>query len=211
MRKTARLLISAALLLSVTGCGARETAADTVNAFWSALENGDVETAKSYASDQAYQELETLNAAGDSLIAMAESYDLPEETVKVMNEFSANVIKVTYRSHNVISSKEISKDEYEVTASVQVADPASLTSALSEIDYQAELGNYQDEIVNAVTQEGLQQAYGKVFLLIFSYLNEHVDEISEKLSYTDNEVVMKVIRNEAGKWLITDITGQMKN
>lgn len=211
MKKTARLLMCAALLLSVTGCGAKETAADTVNAFWSALENGDVETAKNYVSDQAYQEIETLNAAADSLIAMTESYDLPEDTVKVINEFSANVIRVTYKSHNVISSKEISKDEYEVTASVQVADPVSLTSALSEIDYQAELGNYQDEIVNAVTEEGIQQAYGKVFLLIFSYLNEHVEEISEKLSYTDNEVVMKVIRNESGKWLITDITGQGKN
>lgn len=195
----------AALLVSLTGCGAKETAADTADAFWTALENGDLETAKTYASEKALEELEEMNSAGESLIAMTESYQLPEDTVEVINEFSANVIKVTYQSHSIISSKEISKDEYEVTVSVSVADPVSLSSALSAIDYQSELSKYQDEIVNAVAEEGIEKAYGKVFLLIFTYMNEHVDEITEGLNYSDNETVMKVVRNEEGKWLITDI------
>ena len=51
----------------------------------------------------------------------------------------------------------------------------------------------------------MEKAYGRLFDLIFTYLNENLSSITGSLTYNDNEIIMKLKQNEDGKWLITSV------
>lgn len=204
MNRTARKMIAASAVIALCGCSADNAVRNTVDTFWNAMSAGEIEAAKELVSSELYESLDVMNSAADSLISVTDDMTLSEETQKVIDDFTSSVVKISYGNHKIISLQETGEDEYEAKVSVEVADPESLQSALSEIDYESQLEGYQDEIMEIMSSEGIVQAYSRMFEIIFAFLNEHLDEIASKVRYAEQTVSMKVVKTE-GKWLITQI------
>ncbi len=79
MRKICAVL-SAGLCLLLAGCTGSSGPEDTAGAFWQAMENGDLQKAAGFVSEEAEEYMQSLSGSMDSLVETAESYDLSEET-----------------------------------------------------------------------------------------------------------------------------------
>lgn len=204
MNKMIKAVLSAALISSLYGCASEsDQVADTVNSFWAALEKGDLEAAKSYSSETVYEQVDSLGTSISGIISDAEEYNLPEDTAAVIAEFVDHTIAMTYNGHTITSQTKTADDEYEVRASVSVCDSASLEEAIQSIDYGTELDQYQDEILKVMAEEGMEKAYIRMYTILFTYMNEHIEELSSGLRYTDSDVILTVKKQPDKKWLIT--------
>lgn len=204
MNKTTNILISAAALVTLCGCSADQAVRKTADSFWNAMSAGEIEKAKSYVLPEMYGSFDSMSSAADDLITAGQEIEVSEETQKTIDEFSSNIVRITYGNHKIDSLQEISDDEYEVIVSLQVASADSLQSALEEVDYQSHVNEYQEEIITIMNSEGLQKAYSRMYELIFSYLNDNVDQIASKLQYYDQSAKMTIVKKD-GKWLISKI------
>lgn len=204
MRKICAVL-SAGMCLMLAGCAGNSGPEDTAGAFWQAMENGDLQKAAGFVSEEAEEYMQSLSGSMDSLVETAESYDLSEETAGKIRTYTSNIMKITYGGHTVQDSAETSEEEYEVTVTVRSADPASFKSAMEQLDYAAAADQYKDEIMQIMNEEGISKAYARLFDIIFEYLNDNLSSITGSLTYNDNPVVMTVKKNKENKWLITGV------
>lgn len=204
MRKICAVL-SAGLCLMLAGCAGGSGPEDTAGAFWQAMEEGDLQKAAGFVSEEAEEYMQSLSGSVDSLVETAESYDLSAETAGKIQTYTSNIMKITYGGHAVQGSAEISENEYEVTVNVRSVDPVSFKNAMEQLDYAAAADQYKDEIMQIMNEDGINKAYARLFDIIFEYLNDNLSSITGKLTYNDNPVVMTVKKNEDGRWLITGV------
>lgn len=204
MNKSANILISAAALITLCGCGAEQAVKKTADSFWNEMSAGELENAKNYVTPGMFDSFDSMSSAADSLITISHEFEISEEAQKAIDEFSSNIVRVTYGDHKIISLKEISADEYEVIVSLQIASPASLQGALEGVDYQAHVDEYQNEILDIMASEGLDQAYSRMYELIFTYLNDNLNQIASGLQYYDQKAKMTLVKKDR-KWLIEKI------
>ena len=204
MNKMIKILISAAAVITLCGCSAQSTVKKTVDSFWNEMSAGELEKAKSHVTPEMFASFDSMSSAADHLITISQEFEISEKAQKTIDEFSSNIVRVTYGDHKILSLKEISADEYEVIVSLQIASPASLQGALEGVDYQAHADEYEEEILEIIAAEGLDQGYSRMYELIFTYLNDNLNQIAAGLQYYDQNTKMTVVKKDR-KWLIKKI------
>ena len=204
MNKIKTILISAAAVITLCGCSAQQTVKKTVDSFWNEMSDGELEKAKSHVTPEMFASFDSMSSAADHLITISQEFEISEKAQKTIDEFSSNIVRITYGDHKIVSMKQISADEYEVIVSVQIASPASLQGAMESVDYQAHVDEHQEEILEIIAAEGLDQGYSRMYELIFTFLNDNLNQIASGLQYYDQNTKMTLVKKE-GKWLIEKI------
>lgn len=206
MKKKIITVLSALSWLAMSACSSVSKPQDTVDTFWKAMENGDLQTAEGLVSESAEEYMQNLAGSADALTESLGAYDqLSEETAEKIRTYASNIVRITYGSHFIQDTVKISDTEYEVTVNVKSADLVSLQSAMARLDYSEAVGPYQEEITRLMNEGNLQEAYGRLFDLVFDYCNDRLPAIAGSLTYHDNLIVMNVQKSEDGIWRITDV------
>ena len=205
MKKSKAIMVSVLGALGLCACSAQNTVTKTVDAFWDAMDKGNIEEVQKLLSEDLYESVWDVGSDAFALISQAEAMDISEETQAAVSEFASHELRITYGGHEIVSIEEVSDTEYKAVVNVETADPDSLNEALAKLDYESELNKYRDEIIEIMNSEGVEAAYSRMFGIIFSWLNTQVDGIEAGLTYTEQSADMIINRDESGKWIITSL------
>ena len=205
MKKLGTLLLTLVLAFTLCACDTeKKEAVKTVDAFYSALEEGSARKAQNYMSDDLQSSLSSLTASIQSIEDMADQYGAEDETNNKLNDAFASVIRLCVKSHKINKTEKVSSSQYKVTVDVEMLDPDDISNALSTLDMNSFMTDISDQVMEKYSSEGEKAAQDFVMSSMADWISKNYTSALSALSYS-HETVTVTVENQNGAWLITDM------
>ena len=203
MRKYFRISLVSAAAVILCGC-LRSPAGTAADKYYTALEQGDAETAVSFFSDSAGDELENFRRMTGGIREMVSGYGLEEETVTELDTLLRTIVSGSYKSHSIKSEEKISDTEYLITAEAEVITDESSAACLNALDYDSFYSETEAEREEILQKEGEEAARRFTIVNMIHALNRSAPGAYENAAYETNTFRITMIR-EGEDWKIAGI------
>ena len=203
MKKLFITVLSAFLFL--TGCSAESNIRKTVDEYYQALEDGDIDTASQYLNDD---ETDTLKESISSLEEVKKEFkdaDTEKSVIHEIDDLEEKIVKATWQSHTIDSIK--TKSDTSATASVTVRGVTAedMTTAISSIDYNSFYEDVADDTQKVMSEKGEKEAEKYLYKEMASFLKDKVTDALKDTKAKKQKYTVKLEKKNAG-WIITDIS-----
>lgn len=217
MNRTAgSVLLSVLLCFSAAGCSAENTGKDdisevknTVDAYLTALENGDPKGSAEYLSENDEGELLTdeFYSQTEPIQEIFNYAEMTDELKDQFDHFIGQIITLSFQSHEIGEVTQISDNEYQVHAEITSVDYDDISYAARSL-----LSSGRDQILTEEKKKELKQIYDEqgqtaldnaILKEMFDYMTVHFNEITENCSEIRINTVFTVTK-ENDAWKITD-------
>lgn len=216
IKKLLLTLVTGILCVALTGCGAqREEITTTINTFFTALTDGDWNTALSMCSEDVLAELDIMQ--GDNLEAyFYDSLGVDKEKISAeaqaavsafMDNITANMVQ-DYKINNIVVSKgegtaSVTVTAYDENASDPFSDPALEEKATSLMEAYTE--ENMDSLLQIYMTEGEEGMIIAMFNDLMPELLDAMSDVLTDLETTETTLYLKVIKVD-DTWMITNPT-----
>lgn len=203
MKKLLIAVLSAFLLL--TGCSAESSVKKTVNAFYEALESGDMDTASQYLNDE---ETKALNESISSLEEVKKEFrdsDTEKSVINKIDDLEKQIMKATWQSHSIDSVKTKSDTSATAEVTVKGVSAEDMNTAISSIDYNSFYSEVADQTQKVMNEKGEKEAEKYLYQQMASFLQEKVTDALKDTKSGKQKYTVKLEKKNAG-WMITGIT-----
>ena len=210
MNKVMKLLASAALAFSLVGCGSsaanndEEQARKVADDFWTALEKGDPDTARTYVVGDAKDSLDSMLSGIESVTTSFGDEDVSgmEDKFKAL---ITSIVSLTFKDHTIDAVTKDSDTAYTVKSTVNLVDDNTMDSFTESEEYNKFMSDLITEVMeyseSHTEEETTQLMIGK----ILDFMTTGFDSIKETASYSPNTATLKIEKQEDA-WVITEFT-----
>ncbi len=219
-RLAGSFLLSVLLCFSMSGCAAENTAEqagtddvsevrNTVDAYLSALEDGDLQKSADYLTDNSKVHLlmEEYEQQTSPILEIFGDIEMTDELKNQYEHFADQIVTLSFRSHEIGEVTKISDTEYHVQADITSVDYDDVSHAVRSF-----LSSGRDQILTEEKKKELKKIYDEqgqtaldnaILSEMFDYMTLHFDEIAKDCSTVKITAVFTVTK-ENDVWKISD-------
>lgn len=210
MKKILKALFAGILAISLTACAANATESavkNTVNSYFVSLEEGNLDDAYKYVSDNATTDFSSLKNIEESMNDMIAQYDVSDSTKKLFTDAFSQIIKLCVQSHKITKVEKVSDTEYNVSVDASILDSDTISEAVQNIDYNSFISGISSKVMEKYTSEGETAAAEYMMSSMATWFATNYTDALKNLKASAKSVVITVDQ-EDNNWLITSMTDE---
>ncbi len=211
MKKLWKLVAAGLLVCSLGACNKKEEEKETagkaeaiavVDTFWTALEEGDIDTARKNVTGDADESLSELVTSMEEMTELFSSFDLPASFQDSVDAFKAKVYGLSFGGHTVDSAEYVSDTSYKVYSTVKIINKDMVSDALAS-------DGENTDFYSLATEYGQEHSDSETLEYIFSLMMDSVSEKIEQIKNTDiydEQNAAFVVNLIGNQWIIADFS-----
>ncbi len=190
-----KLFTALLTILFLTGCSS-PSAESTVNSFYEALENGDIDTAETYVDDDISDTIGESFASLDEVSKEFKDAGADKEAQNTIKGLKSTLIKAAFQSHKVDKTENTSETKATVTVTVTGVTDEAMSEAMASIDY----SDFYNTIDSDTSEKEL---YNKAA----DFLKEQAEKALKSADTGKTKYKLTLEKKNAG-WIIQTIEAQ---